>query len=187
MNSQSIHLLYGQNIMSTLQSEIAYTYNQNEESIIGLQVFWRKLFATTVWHSELARSGILTKDTTLHWNELVGHAGLQQPQFSAENNTVTLRCLPRIMLNGLTGQDWRQNCCPTGIFFSQTYLLCSRSKSKQHIYPHWAQNLLLQHKGILNQYTANQFWPVVQCTCRFSTNHSVKSATDSLIQQCRSQ
>lgn len=173
--------LYGQNILNTLQSEIAYTYNQNEGSHkLGYQgvfggSYLQPLFGIS---QNWQRSGILTKDTTLHWNELVGHAGLQLPlNFSGgkQYRYLTLSAtynVERINWTGLAAKLLSNR----NFSFLQTRISYAQQiqKAKQHIYPHWAQNLLLQHKGVLNQYTANQFLASGSVYLPgFSTNHSL--------------
>ena len=123
MSSQSIHLLYGQNILNTLQSEIAYTYNQNEGSINGLPGYFGGSYLQPVWYQpELARSGILTKDTTLHWNELVGHAGLQLPlNFSGGKQYRYLTLSSTYNVERINWTGLAAKFCPTGIFFSHAF------------------------------------------------------------------
>lgn len=156
--------LYGQNILNTLSSEIAYTYNQNEgshklgyngvfggswlEPVFGISQNWQ-------------RSVTLAKDSILNWNELVAYAGLQLPlnlTGGKEYRYLTLSSTfntNQVSWTGLaqklfTGK--RFNYLNTRISYSAQI-----QKSVQQIYPHWGQNLLIQYKNSINRYTANQF------------------------------
>ncbi|MDP1811510.1 MAG: hypothetical protein Q8K66_08900 [Sediminibacterium sp.] len=173
--------LYGQNILNTFQSEIAYTYQQNEGSHkIGYQGIFGGSYVQPLFgiSQNWQRSGVLSKDTTLHWNELVGHAGLQLPlNFSGgkQYRYLTLSStynMEKINWTGLAEKIFSNK----NFSFLHTRLSYAQQiqKAKQHIYPHWAQNLLLQYKGILNQYTANQFLTSGSVYLPgFSTNHSL--------------
>jgi len=148
--------LYGQNILNTFQSQLAYTYNENEKShklgytgvfggtyiqpIFGVNHTWNR---TTVYNA----------DTSLHWNELTAQAGLQLPlnlsggkqyRFLTLSSTFNI---DKISWTGiaeklLAGQN--VNYLSTRIAYSGQV-----QKAVQHIYPHWAQSLLLQYRNVV--------------------------------------
>ncbi|MBL0884027.1 MAG: hypothetical protein IBJ16_11900, partial [Chitinophagaceae bacterium] len=74
--------LYGQNVLNTLSSELAYTYNENERSHrIGYDgtfgaTYLQPVFGTSqTWQ----RSVRFNRDTLLQWNEWQAYAGLRLP------------------------------------------------------------------------------------------------------------
>jgi hypothetical protein len=156
--------LYGQNILNTFQSEIAYTYNQNEgSSKIGYNGVFGGSFLEPVFgiSQNWNRSGALNKDTTVNWNELVGYAGLQLPlnltgvksyRYLTLSSTFNTE---RVSWTGLAQKlltDRNINYLNSRIAYSSQI-----QKSVQQIYPHLGQTLVLQYKSIVNKYTANQF------------------------------
>ncbi len=156
--------LYGQNVLNTLQSEIAYTYNQNEGSHkIGYNGIYGGSFLQPIFgiSQNWQRTGALNKDTLVNWNELVGYAGLQLPlnltggksyrylTLSSTFNTV------RVNWTGLAQKLFTNR----NIDYLNTRISYSSQiqKSAQQIYPHFGQSILLQYKGTINKYSANQF------------------------------
>ena len=156
--------LYGQNVLNTLQSEIAYTYNQNEGShklgyngafggwylqpVFGLSQTWQRT-ATSV------------KDTTFNWNELIGYAGLQLPlnlsggkQYRYLTLSTTFNT-EQVKWTGLAEKLFRN--ANFNYISAKVVYTGQVQKAVQHIYPHWAQSLVVQYKSIINQYTAHQF------------------------------
>ncbi len=74
--------LYGQNVLNTFQSELSYTYNENEAShklgyngIFGGTYIQPVFGVNQTWN----RSAVYAADTVLHWNEFTAYAGLQLP------------------------------------------------------------------------------------------------------------
>ncbi len=156
--------LYGQNILNTLQSEIAYTYNQNEgSSKIGYNGVFGGSFLQPVFgiSQNWGRSGALNKDTTVNWNELVGYVGLQLPLNLTGGRSYRYLTLSstfnteRVSWTGLAQKlftDRNINYLNSRIVYTSQI-----QKSVQQIYPQLGQTLVLQYKGIVNKYTANQF------------------------------
>ena len=74
--------LYGENVLNTLHTAIAYTYNQNEGSQkIGYNGIFGGTYVQPVFgiSQTWQRSATLNKDTIASWNELIAYAGLQLP------------------------------------------------------------------------------------------------------------
>ena len=156
--------LYGQNVLNTLQSEIAYTYNENESShklgyngAFGGSYLQPVFGISQTWN----RSGVLNKDTVLHWNSLVGYLGLQLPlnlsggkqyRFLTISSTYNLE---NIRWTGIAANKYKN----ADYQYLQTRIQYSGQvqKAVQQIYPHFAQSILLQYKNSVNQYTAHQF------------------------------
>jgi hypothetical protein len=155
--------IYGQNVLNTLQSELAYVYNQNEGSS---KISYNGIYGGTwvqpvfgisqTWN----RSALLRPDTIAYWNEFAAYGGLQVPLNLSRGKAYRF-----LTLSGLFNTDqvnW------TGI---AQKLLNDRTvnyltgrlvyngqiqKAAQQIFPHWAQNLLIQYKAAVDQHTANQ-------------------------------
>ena len=156
--------IYGQNVLNTLRTEIAYTYNQNEGShkigyntIFGGSYLEPLLGISQTWN----RSAILNKDTAVNWNELIGYAGLQLPlnlsggkQYRYLTLSATLNT-ERVKWNGIAQKLFRDK----SFNYLNTRLVYTGQiqKSAQQVYPHWAQSIVLQYKNIISQNTAHQF------------------------------
>lgn len=74
--------LYGQNVLNTFSSELAYTFNENEKShklsydgAYGGSYLQPVFGASQTWQ----RSVRLNRDTTVQWNESLVYAGLRLP------------------------------------------------------------------------------------------------------------
>lgn len=155
---------FGQNVLNTFQSDIAYTYNQNEKShklgyngIYGGSYLQPVFGLSHTWQ----RSGALNGDTTVHWNELEWYAGLQLPlnfsggkQYRFLTFSTTYRG-DKISWTGI-GQKLFTN---RDFQYLQTRVSYSSQvqKAVQQIYPHFGQGIFLQYKNSVNNYTAYQF------------------------------
>ncbi|MBI2273030.1 MAG: hypothetical protein HYU70_04460 [Bacteroidetes bacterium] len=156
--------LYGENVLNTLQSEIAYTYNENEGSHkLGYNGAYGGSFLQPVFglSNTWQRSGALNKDTVLNWNELVGYAGLRLPlnltggkQYRNLTLTATYH-LEKVNWTGLAQKLLTNRSFP----YLQTRIAYSGQiqKTAQQIYPHLGQSLVLQYRNLVNNYTAHQF------------------------------
>ncbi len=163
-NPEYSFTLYGQNVLNTFRSEIAYTYNENEGShqlgfngTLGSRYLQPVFGFNQTWH----RTAALNKDTLVNWNTQTAFIGLQLP----------------INLSG--GKQYRNLLLSTTVNTEQIQwtgiaekILSNRNfnylnvrlqfagqiqKAVQHIYPHWAQTFLVQYKSILNKNSAHQF------------------------------
>lgn len=156
--------VYGENVLNTFRSEIAYTYNENEGSHkLGYNGVYGGSFLQPVFglSNTWQRSALLSRDTSLHWNELVGYVGLRLPlnltggrsyrnltfQVTYNLDQVNWTGLARKLLNDLSFPYLQSRIS----YASQV------QKTVQQIYPHFAQSLLLQYRNLLNQRTAHQF------------------------------
>lgn len=156
--------LYGENVLNTLQSEIAYTYNENEGSHkLGYNGAYGGSFLQPVFglSNTWQRSGTLNKDTVLNWNELVGYAGLRLPlnltggkQYRNLTLTATYH-LEKVNWTGLARKLLNDRSFP----YLQTRIAYSGQiqKTAQQIYPHLGQSLVLQYRNLVNNYSAYQF------------------------------
>ncbi len=155
--------LYGQNILNTLQSELAYTYNENEGSskigydgIYGAHLLQPVFGMSQTWN----RSAYLNKDSLLHWNETNAYLGIQLPlNFSGGQFYRYLTVSSSYHLNQVNWTGIGKQMMPNaGINFisSSISFISQIQKAKQQIYPHWGQRILLQYKQALGNSSANQ-------------------------------
>lgn len=156
--------LYGENVLNTLQSEIAYTYNENEGSHkLGYNGAYGGSFLQPVFglSNTWQRSGALNKDTVLNWNELIGYAGLRLPlnltggkQYRNLTLTATYH-LEKISWTGLAQKLLANRSFP----YLQTRIAYAGQiqKTAQQIYPKLGQSLVLQYRNLVNNYSAYQF------------------------------
>lgn len=156
--------LYGENVLGTMQTEIAYTYNRNEGSHkLGYNGIFGGSYLQPIWgvSQTWQRTGALNKDTIVNWNELIGYAGLQLPlnlsggrQYRFLNVSTTFNT-EQIKWTGI-GQKFLQD---RNVNYLNARLVYTSQiqKAVQHIFPHWAQSLLLQYKSSVGKYTAHQF------------------------------
>jgi hypothetical protein len=155
--------IYGQNVLNTFQSELAYTYNQNEGSskvdytgIYGATYLQPFFSVSQTWN----RNTLYNPTTHVFWNEFNANAGLQLPfnfsggkqyrylTLSSSYNTSQVRWTG-IAKNALL--DYDINYLNTRLSYSSQI-----QKAVQHIYPHWGQTFSVQYKNVLNKYTAHQ-------------------------------
>ncbi|MBV9988764.1 MAG: hypothetical protein JO301_13885 [Chitinophagaceae bacterium] len=156
--------IFGENVLGTFQSELSYTYNRNEgshkagfngifggsyvEPVFGLSQTWQ-------------RTALLSKDTAVNWNELVGYAGLQLPlNFSGDGRYryLTLSALfniDQVKWTGLAQKLLRDQ--QVNYLSSRLVYTSQAQKAVQQIYPHWAQSLVLQYRNAVNGVLAHQF------------------------------
>ncbi len=156
--------MYGQNVLNTFQSELAYTYNQNEGShkvgyngIFGGSYLQPIFGISQTWD----RTATLNKDTSLHWNELVGYLGLQLPlNLSGGKQYRFLKLSSTYNIDQIKWTGIAEKLLPNNNFqylYSRFTYSGQIQKALQQIYPHWAQSLLFQYKNTINQFSAYQF------------------------------
>ncbi|HQS55191.1 MAG TPA: hypothetical protein PLK14_08775, partial [Sediminibacterium sp.] len=155
--------IYGENVLNTVQSQLAYTYNENEgshklgfEGVYGGSYLQPILGLGQTW----SRTARLNKDTVLHWNETEAQIGLRLPlnlsggnayrslSFQSSFNLELVRWtgLGQKLLKDQDFQSWN----------SQIRYQSQIQKSKQQIFSHWGQSLLADFKTNINGYQAQQ-------------------------------
>lgn len=156
--------LYGQNVLNTFQSQIAYTYNENESSHkLGYNgaygaTYLQPIFGISqTWN----RSAAVNRDTIVHWNELVGYAGLRLPlnlSGGKEFRYLTLSStynINQVKWTGIGEKLFRN----TNFQYLQSRVEYSSQvqKAVQQIYPHFAESILVQYRNSVGSFKANQF------------------------------
>ncbi len=155
---------YGQNILNTLQTELSYTYNKNEQSHkLGANAIYGGWYVQPVvgisqtWQ----RNVLYNQDTSFFFNELNGYAGLQLPlnfsggkhyRYLTLSSTVNAQKLNWTGLGKKLLRDQSFNYLQAQLSYSSQV-----QKAVQQIYPRFAHTLVLQYRTILNKYTARQF------------------------------
>ena len=173
--------LYGQNVLNTFQSDLAYTYNENEgSSKIGYDGIYGAHFLQTLFGMSHAwnRAAYLNKDSLLHWNETNTYLGIQLPlnfsggQFYRYLTLSSTYHLDQVKWSGIGKtimHDADINFISTSIRFSNQI-----QKAKQQIFPHWGQSILVQYKQAVRKYSANQvLFSGSFYLPGFSNNHSL--------------
>ncbi len=155
--------IYGENVLNTFQSELAYTYNQNEGSnkvsytgIYGGTYVQPFFGISQTWD----RNALYNPTTPVFWNEFNADAGLQLPfNFSGgkQYRYLTLSSAYNTSQVRWTGiakgalLDYNINYLNTRLQYSGQV-----QKAAQHIFPHWGQTFSVQFRNIINKYTAHQ-------------------------------
>ena len=162
-NPEITFSVLGENVLNTLQSDISYTYNRNEGShktgasfIYGGWYVQPTLNISQTWN----RKVVYNADTSFFYNELNVNAGLKLPLDFSEGNHYTFLTLSTTLNN----QQVKWSGIGKGLLQNQNFNYWEGrivynsqiQKAAQHIFPHWAQTILLQQKSILNKYTAHQ-------------------------------
>lgn len=149
--------VYGQNALNTIATELAYTYNENENShrasgnllyggtyiqpFVGVNNTWNRRFA-------------FTPDTVAHWNEFEWMAGLQVPlriTGGKSHRFLNLAASYHSTDITFTGSN-KDEFSATDIQYIQSRISFSTQiqKAAMHIFPRFAMSGLLQHKTSTN-------------------------------------
>ena len=174
-------IVYGENVLNTLQSQLYYTYNRNEQfSKIGYNAVYGGWYLQPVLgiSETFQRNAPVNADTIAYWNELITSSGLQLPlNFSGGKQYRYLSLsgsynTDNVHWTGLSKELFRDIHFKYASFKLQ--YTGQIQKALQHIYPHWAQTLLLEYRTITNKYSASQFLASGNIYLPgISTNHSI--------------
>lgn len=155
--------IYGENVLNTFQSQLAYTYNENEGSHkLGFEAIYGGYYLQPIFGlgQTWSRTGNWNKDTVLHWNESEAHIGLRLPLNLSGGNAyrnLTIQSsfnLEQVKWTGLAqkilkDQDYQS-------LNSQIRYQSQIQKGKQQIFSHWGQSLLADYKTNINGHQAQQ-------------------------------
>ena len=147
-------ILYGQNVINTIQSQLYYTYNRDENfSRIGYSGIYGGWYLQPFVdvNETFNRSSRLSADTILHWNETKLSAGLQLPlNFTGGK---MYRNLTTSASYNYSNVQWtgfaKQLLINTGFSYAQIRLRYSQYTQQpvQYINPHFGQSILLQYRA----------------------------------------
>lgn len=160
-------ILYGQNVLNTVQSQLYYTYNANENfSRVGytgvyggwyLQPF---IDVNQTWNRKVR----LNADTSLHWNETRAATGIQLPlNFTGGKMYRSLVSSASYNYNYVQWRDFAKQYLDNSSFgYVQLRLRYNQysQQAVQHINPRWGQSLQLQYRtgSTAHQFLANGYF-----------------------------
>lgn len=154
--------IYGENILNTFQSQLSYTYNENERS--HQAAFSGTYGALFPWITGGVSYTFDRKERdsakTVHWNELNVNAGIAVPlNFTSGRWYKSLSLASSFNINELnvTGRYKDSLQSPLFQFLQSSVSWTSQvQKAVQHINPRYAQTFLLRYRNSVNRYTAHQ-------------------------------
>ena len=147
-------IVFGQNVLNTIQSQLYYTYNRNENfSRVGYKGIYGGWYLqpfvdiNQTWNRTLR----LNADTALHWNETKLSAGLQLPlNFTGGK---WYRNLTPFVSYNYSNVQWtglaKQSLDNTSFGYMQARVQYSQyiQQAFQHINPRYGHSLLLQYRA----------------------------------------
>lgn len=154
--------VYGQNILNTFQSELYYSYNENEDShttgFSGLYGGWFPWLTGGVAYSLNRKQSDTVR--TVRWNELNANMGLRAPlDFTAGRwyKLLVLASSFHVSQLNVTGK-YKDSITGKLVNYMQLSVNWNSQTQKavQHINPHFAQSFLLRYRSVLNGHTAQQ-------------------------------
>lgn len=154
-------IIYGQNVLNTVQSQLYYTYNRDEKfhrvGYTGIYGGWFVqpfIDINQTWH----RAATLSADTSLHWNETKFAGGLQLPlNFSGGKFYRYLTLKSSYNLSAIQWQGFAKQVLQNSNFnYSESRITYSQyiQQAIQNIYPRFGQSVSLQYR---TGSTAHQF------------------------------
>ncbi len=157
-------IIYGENVLNTLQSQLYYTYNRNEGfSKVGYNLAFGGWYVQPIGSvsETFQRKLAINPDSAFYFNEFTASAGLQLPlnlSGGKQYRNLSLSTTFNIDQVHWTGES-KKLFYNIGFNYVESRLIYSgqNQKAVQQIYPQWAQTLLVQYRTITNKYTGNQF------------------------------
>lgn len=155
--------VYGENVLNTFLTELAYTYNENEGSHkLGVDMAYGGSFIQRIYGANKTwqRSAYLNRDTLVHWDELTAYAGLRLPLnltsgskfrslvFQATFNT------NQVKWTGIA-KNLLKDASVNYLNFSLSYSVQSQRALRQ-IFPRWAQSFSTRYRTALGKTNAWQ-------------------------------
>jgi hypothetical protein len=159
--------VYGQNVLNTIQTELAYIYNQNENSnaasgtlIYGGTFLQPFVSIRNTW----GRSFAVRPDTVAHWNEFEYAAGLQLPlnlsggkMYRFMNTSLSYHS-SNINFTGANKNLFKATDVR---YLSARWSFSSQlQKAPQHIYSRFGISTALQYRTAVRSVNAQQFLAV---------------------------
>ncbi|PVD49383.1 hypothetical protein DC498_25310 [Terrimonas sp.] len=154
--------LYGENVLNTFQSQVSYTYNENEQSHqAGLSGTYGALFPWITGGAYYAFDRKTSDSTrTIHWDELNANIGLTVPlNFTSGRWYKFLSLSSSYNINQLnvTGKYKDSLVSPLFQFMQSSVSWTSQvQKATQNINPRYAQTFLLRYRNMIDNNKAHQ-------------------------------
>lgn len=154
--------VYGQNILNTIQSQLYYTYNENEGShktgfngMFGAWFPWITGGLSYTFNRKVSDS-----IRTIRWNELNANIGLTLPLNFTKGRwykNLTLASSFNVEQLNITGKYKDSIAGPMFNYLQFSVNWGSQTqKAVQHINPHFAQSFLVRYRTVINDYSARQ-------------------------------
>lgn len=158
-------ILYGENVLNTLQTQLYYTHNLNEgyNKYGGTAVYGGTYIQPLIdINQTYNRHAAFNDDTTVRWNEFNVAAGGSLPlNLSAGRQYRTLTYTATFNYNHVNwrgqAKDFLRNSSLQYLQNRISYVAQGQQAVKQ-IYPSYAQVITLQHRGSIDSKTAHQFF-----------------------------
>jgi hypothetical protein len=155
--------IVGENVLNTLQSQLSFTYNRNEQyKEIGFDAVYGALFPFLKAGVDytLDRRGFY-KGSNTYWNETDLHGGLEVPLNFTSGKNVTGLDIGSDLYFSQTNFQSPYNT----IFNASNYTYVSNyitftnhiQQARQNIYPRFGQSISLSYKTAITGLSANQF------------------------------
>ncbi len=155
--------IYGENILSTVQTQLYYEYNTVEKyHEVGANMIYGGWYVQPFINlSETFDRKANYNDTTLTtWNEFNAGAGLRLPlDLSGGKQYRSLTATASFNVRGIqfTGASREHNTNEQyNIIETSLYYAGQTQQALQHIYPHWAQTVLAQYRTLAESKKAYQ-------------------------------
>ncbi|HRO45237.1 hypothetical protein [Agriterribacter sp.] len=154
--------VYGQNILNTFQSQLYYTYNENEGShktgFAGVYGAWFPWVTGGV--SYTFNRKVSDSVRTIRWNELNANIGVSLPLDLTKGRwykNLTLASSFNVEQLNITGKYKDSIAGPLFNYLQFSVNWGSQTQQAvQHINPHFAQRFLLRYRTVINDHRAHQ-------------------------------
>lgn len=155
--------LYGQNVLNTLETELFYSYNQNEKlSSVGLNAVYAGWFPYLNFGTEMT----FNRETTIgnkirQWNQLDTRIGLTVPLAKTKGQTFrSFNAGSFYVLRNEFNKDFYKDSLGTTSFSYLLHLFSYTQqvqRAEQHIYPRLAYSVAANHRHAISFYEGYQF------------------------------
>jgi hypothetical protein len=159
--------LESQNVLNTLQSELYFTYNRNEQS---KQIGFNTLYGAWFPWIDLGVSYTFDRNALFHlqevfWNEWQAKAGFNIPLYTTKGRTYSQwQVGSDLILNSATlsprSAEFKDSVNLFGPFLyidPHLSFVNQSQKAQQQINPSWAQAITLQYDQAITKYHGQQF------------------------------
>jgi len=155
--------LYGENVLNTFLTELAYTYNENESSHkLSADFASGRSFIQTIYgaNNTWQRAAFLNRDTMVHWNELAAYAGLRLPlNLTSGRNYRSLVFQSTFNVNNVKWTGIAKNLLKDAtvnyLDFNLSYSAQSQ-KAVRQIFPRWAHAFSTRYRTAIGKTNAWQ-------------------------------
>ncbi len=147
--------IYGQNLLNTVQTELQYTYNENEGShkigINKLIGFWYPYITTGLSYT-MNRAGRLNTGQVVNWDVFNANAGLIIPFILSAGRHQSALQVGSTFNYEKVGSVSMKNVTVRDINYLNSFISyrIQGQQAVQHILPRWALNTSLRYRNVVN-------------------------------------